>query len=250
MEYDSEAYKKYQENELKDVETLRMMKEKVYNIIQTLNLPPSMTIGLYFTDNMGYIKHSVKSGYTLLGRVKFLNTLDDPCIIDARKVHDGIKDNDDYAVVDLSEETEEVSVIYGMNIPSQAEIKLFNISLFPATFEVNSDVLREAVSNEETTHLSKNISVSKITVKNGNLEIKTCKGRDTLKKTNIEIDKLNLSKGGKFETYVSSGLLESIIGEGQTIVRLHQGVIAIENKFGGELLNFDFIIYKNQIQEI
>lgn len=250
MDYDSPEYQLYQAYEAQDSKTLREMTHRVYGIIQTLNLPPAATIGMYFAGNVGYIKHTVKSGFTLLGRVKFNNENVYPSIIDARKIHDGIDEGDDYAVVDLSEETEEVSVIYGMNIPSESEINLFNISLFPVTFEVDSSILEEAVSSGENNHLSKSISISKLTVKNGNLEIKTCKGRNTIKKTNIQLDKLNLSKGEKFETSISSGLLESIIYGDNTIIRLHQGVAAITNKDKGELLNFDFIIYKNQIQEI
>ena len=250
MDYDSPEYQLYEAYNQQDTATLKEMTRRVYGIIQTLNLPPAMTIGMYFVGNVGYIKHTVKSGFTLLGRVKFNNENDYPSILDARKIHDGILEDDDYAVVDLSEETEEVSVIYGMNIPSQSEISLFSISLFPVTFEVDSKILEEAVFSGENNHLSKNISVSKFTVKNGNLEIKSSKGRNTLKKTNIQLDKLSLSKGEKFETDISSGLLESIIYGDHTIIRLHQGVAAITNKSDGELLNFDFIIYKNQIQEI
>ena len=249
MDYDSPEYQLYELYNQQDTATLKEMTRRVYGIIQTLNLPPAATIGMYFgADNMGYIKHSVKSGFTLLGRVRFNNENTYPSVLDARKIYAGDDEVDDYAVVDLSEQTEEVSVIYGMNIPSQSEINLFSISLFPVTFEVESDILEEAVSSGENSHLSKSISISKFVVKNGNLEIKTCKGRNTIKKTNIQLDKLSLLRREKFETSISSGLLESIIYGDHTIVRLHQGVVAITNKADGELLNFDFIIYKNQIQ--
>lgn len=251
MDYESPEYQLYKANAEEDLATLMEMTNRVYGIMQTLNMPLTSTIGMYFvSENVGYIKHAVKSGFTLLGRVKFKNENGYPTILDARKIYEGIEEDDEYAVVDLSEETEEVSAVYGMNIPSQAEINLFSISLFPVTFEVESSVLEEAVSTGEKNYLSKSISVSKFIIKNGNLEIKTCKGRNTIKKTNIPLDKLSLSKGEKFETSISSGLLESIIYGDHTIVRLHQGVAAIANKANGELLNFDFIIYKNQIQEI
>ena len=160
------------------------------------------------------------------------------------------KEDVDYAVVELSGKDEELSVVYGMNIPSKEEINLFSVSLFPVTFEIDSKTLKEAVSNGETTHLSKNISIAKFTIKNNNLEIKTMKGRNILKKTNILLDKLSAPLGEKFEASVSSGLMESIIWGDQTVVRLHQGVATVENKFDGKLVNFDFVIYKNQIQEI
>ena len=254
MEYDSSSdskeYRLYQERAAEDKRTLEEMNSRVYDMIQTLNLPKNTTIGMYFVDNVGYVKHTVKSGYTLIGRVRFKNTEEYPCIIDAKKMKEEIKEDDDYAVVDLTGKDEELSVVYGMNIPSKEEINLFSVSLFPVTFEIDSKTLKEAVSNGETTHLSKNISIAKFTIKNNNLEIKTMKGRNILKKTNILLDKLSAPLGEKFEASVSSGLMESIIWGDQTVVRLHQGVATVENKFDGKLVNFDFVIYKNQIQEI
>lgn len=254
MEYDpssnSEEYKKYQERAAKDKKSLEQMTDRVYDMIKILNLPKKSTIGMYFNNRYGYIKHSVKSGYTLIGRVHFENDVEYPCIIDAKKMKEEIREDDDYAIVDLTSQEEELEVIYGMNIPSKTEINLFSVSLFPIAFEVDSATLREAFSNGESTNLSKSISVSKITVKNSNLEIKTMKGRNVLKKESISPGKLASPDGEKFETSVSSGLMESAIWGDQTVVRLHQGIVAIENRFDGELVNFDFVIYKNQIQGI
>ena len=233
--------------DLRDARTMSDTTDKVYDIIKRLCLPPSMTIGIYFRDHFGYIKRTAKSGYTLLVRVRFENPTSYPCVIDMRKFRDGVEEDDDYAIVDMTDK-EDVSRIYGMDIPSEDELALFQMKLFPAQFDVRTEELRDVLEDGQTSHLSKSVSTAKLYLSDmEDMKIKIYKGRVLVKNEVAPVQNVTILKGSKMAATTSAGLLGSVLGGDVSRIFLHTGMLVVENQFEGQLLNFSFIIYQTEI---
>ena len=233
--------------DLQDGKTMADTMNKINDIINKLNFRKDMTIGMYFKEHQGFIKYSTKIGFTLLGMVSFNAPTGYPCMIDMKKLRSGIEEDDDYAVIDM-EDKADVTKIYGMEVPSQDEMDLFKINIFPVKFEVSTEDMREAVNDGKSSHIGKSISFAKISlIKTEFLRVKTYKGRNLIKDVNVPIDKVSVIGGKKNIDSVSAGLLEAILDGDKTNIYLHPGMMLIENKLSNELLNFKFIIYKTEI---